>query len=106
MASRLQATCRVELTGLEDNSERDKLLDEITALILTRKHTMAGNNDYGMDCDFLDCVTPESINRFTAELDAEIRKWMPGIELVAVDMEPDELGAASLIRVTLDEEVM
>ena len=92
----------IQIEGIDDPEYLTQLNIELQTLILTRMGTLPGSRDYGLRANFLDYVTPGSINQFAVELSTAIDKWIPEVMLREVRAETDELGSAVGLILTME----
>ena len=81
-----QTPLRIEIRGIDDPDLLEQLHIELQALMLTRIGTLPGSRDYGLRANFLDYVTPESVNQLAVELSEAVNRWIPEVSLESVDM--------------------
>lgn len=93
---------QVVIAGIDDPDYLRQLNIELQTLLLTRRGTLPGSRDYGLRQNFLDYVTPASINQMGVELSEAIDRWVPDVRLQGLSNTADELGSVDQVTLMLE----
>lgn len=79
----------LNISAPDNLREQSRFLEYI---IQTRKGTLPGNRDYGLDASFLDAPAAEAGTRFAMAAHLGARDWLDGAQVTKADYRAGEDG--------------
>lgn len=88
----MQESGKIEILGIDDEKIIERIDSQLRSLILSRERTIPGSRGFGLSCEFIDMLSPDSVNEFAIELEEKVDIFIPEISIAGVYAIPDMNG--------------
>lgn len=88
----MEQSSKIEILGIDDDKKIERIHSQLRSLILSVERTIPGSRGFGLSDDFIDVLSPDTVNQFAIELEEKVDEFIPEISIAGVYATPDMDG--------------